>query len=420
MLVRIFLVLSVFFVASAVYADFDSERWEFRSAIRDNDVRSKYVILELPSDFFSHLKADLSDFRVVNQGGEVPYVAAVEGEIETRMYIPARFFNLSSVVGQDTTFVVDVGQEGVLHSALTIETTSENFRRNVEIEGSNDQQSWRMLNSGGQVFDFTVRDPRYVKVTINDVSYPEATFRYLRVRILDQGEAPLRINAVKLSRQVSAPAHEVSYSPELAILQNEEDRTTDLVLDLGADGIPNRNARLTTASINFSRAVAVYESSDKKEWHSLGHGYIFSIDTPKFKGSNLSFQYPESNKRYLKLSIINYDDRPIDIGGVTLGGVVRRVLFQRDPAKEYYVYLGNPKARRPQYDIEKISQYVDADQLDRVETGPVEKNSSYIPIKPPLTERSPYVLPLILGLVVVLLAFLLLRLILRTRQTNSL
>jgi hypothetical protein len=413
-------VLAGVLLAPAVgFADFDIVRWEYRSRIEGSGGADGFVILQLPNDFFGHLKADLSDLRVISEDGEVPYVAAIEREESLRTAVSSRFFNLSSIAGENTSFIVDVGASGVFHNSVTIDTTSENFRRVVEVQGSDDEKSWRTLNANGQIFDFTVRDPRYVNVKETTVFYPEATFRYLRVVVYDRGDAALRINNVRIGRDVKTDAHESVYVPELEIVQNDENRTTDLILDLGVRGIPHREAILKTSNTNFSRAVAVYDSDNKQEWRLRGHGYIFAIDTPKFRGTNLKFKYPESNKQYVKLSIINQDDRPITVSEVTLFGVVRSILFSYDPAEEYYVYLGNSDARRPRYDIERVSQYLEAPALPRVSAGPVDKNPSFEQIKPPLTERSPYILPTVLGLVVAVLAFLLIRLVLRMREPNT-
>lgn len=223
-------------------------------------------------------------------------------------------------------------------------------------------------------------------------------------------------------RSVSIAAREISYAPGLEVQENDQDRTTDIVLDLGARGIPHRRGNITTSSSNFSRAAAIYDSDNKSDWRLLGYAYLYNISTPAFTGSNLDFSYPESNRRYLKLSVINRDDRPITATSAALFGIVRRILFQFDPGKDHYVYLGNPQGRRPQYDIEKISQYVEASSLDRVSAGPVEKNPSFVPVvppKPPLSERSPYILPVFLGLVVAVLAFLLLQIIKRSKLGSA-
>ena len=396
-----------------VHADFNSPAWEWRSrVIGGSFLGSDFVLLDLPSDFFSYLKSDLSDLRVANQDGEVPYVIAQEKESETFTGVPARMFNLSYAPGDATSLEVDLGQLGVFHNSINIETTSENFRRIVEIQGSNDQASWRTLNPRGQIFDYTVRDIKPVSVRDTNVAYPDATFRYLLVKVFDQGEEPLKVRGVKVFRKVSMPSRELFYSPLLEIVENKDEHTTNVILDIGARGIPHRRGRITTSSVNFNRAVAIFDSDNKTDWRLLSNAYLFVIDTPKFRGSSLDFSYPESNRRYLRLSIYNRDDKPINISEAGLYGIVRRILFKFDSVKDYYVYLGNSEARRPQYDIEAISQYVDAVGLNRVSAEPVEKNGDYVVAvapRPPLTERSPYILPVILGIVVAILAFLLLK-----------
>jgi len=93
----------------------------------------------------------------------------------------------------------------------------------------------------------------------------------------------------------------------------------------------------------FSRAVAVFDSDDRENWRLLTNAYLFVIDTPRFSGANLEFAYPESNRRYLRLSIQNRDDRPIAVSGATLTGVMRSILFRFDSSKEYFVHSSGLK-----------------------------------------------------------------------------
>lgn len=421
-------ILIPFFIAAGffsigcltVYADFDLARWKYRAPIKGvAGIGSDYVTLDIPSGLFSYLKSDLSDLRVVNDDGEVPYVAAVEREIQSVSSIPARMFNLSTIPGDNTSFMVNLGQSGIFHNSVSVRTSSENFRRMVEVSGSDDASSWRVLNFKGQIFDYTVRDISPVSVEYLSVPYPESTFRYLLVTIRDNGEAPLKIQGAEVRREVKLAAREISYAPAMEISENAKDRATEIWLDLGARGIPHRMARLEISDTNFSRAVAIFESDDKKEWRALGYAYIFSIDTPKFYGKQLEFTYPESNKQYLKFAILNRDDRPLSVSKVSLSGVMRRILFSFNPSRNYYLYAGNPNARRPQYDIEAISQYVDSTTLNKVGAGATEKNLDFEPIKPPLSERSPYVLPVTLGLMVLALAALLLRLFMKFKNPTN-
>lgn len=399
---------------------FQSSAWEFRSSVSTGSAdRPAYATLRLPAEFFGHLKPDISDLRVVKDGSTIPYVATVESEENSLVRIAARISNLSSVPGETTSFIADLGQEGTMHNGITLETFSENFRRRVIVEGSDDRVSWRVLNDHGQIFDYTVRDElRPVAVRDTLVAYPDATFRYLRVTIRDQGERPLAISGASLVRNTITRARETTYKPSFEIAQNEKNRLTEITLDLGMSGLPHRSGALEVSGSNFNRGLEISESNDKKTWRFLGHGYIFVINTPKFTGRRLNFSYPESHTRYLRVSIINHDDAPLAVSGATLAGVVRSILFFYDPAGHYEIYLGNPKADHPVYDIEKISPYLDKSGLPVLAAGPVEKNPSYIPLLPPVTERAPYLLPAVLVLIVGVLAFLLWRIIVTAGKSS--
>ncbi|MBI3420872.1 MAG: DUF3999 family protein [Candidatus Sungbacteria bacterium] len=397
--------------------------WEFRSTVISGpDSKPGFVTLELPPGFFAHLKSDISDLRVVKDGIPVPYVVAVEREQKNIARVSTRMFNLSSLSGQYTSFIVDLGEEGMLHNAVTIETLSENYRRRVQVEGSSDSRSWRMLNATGQIYDYTVRDIKPVSVHDTTVSYPAAAFRYLRVTIQDSGENPLLVKGAGVTREIAESAREITYKPAYTVTENQKDHTTDIILDLGGAGIPHRRGRIATANTNFHRAVEIAQSKDKEKWQFLSHEYLFAVDTPRFTGQHLDFSYPESSARYLRISILNHDDAPIAVSDVTVSGVVRSILFSYDPASRYDLYMGNSRAERPIYDIEKISEYLERGTLSKVAIGHIQANPAYVPIVPPplpLTERAPFLLPVLLAAIVAVLGFLIWRIVAAAHKSTG-
>src|SRR3989344_1559204 len=206
--------LFLFFAAGA-RADFDISAWKSRARITGGSVATEYAILQLPPEFFSHLKPDLSDLRIVNADGEVPYVLGVEKESVSSSRVPARMYNLSAGAGGGSvSFLADLGPGSAFHNAITIRVASENFRRGVVIEGSDDEKSWRILTSQGQIFDYTVRDIKSVSVRDTDVRYPEATFRYLRVTI---SGGPIDVRGVEVSRELALAAREAVYEPAISV-----------------------------------------------------------------------------------------------------------------------------------------------------------------------------------------------------------
>ncbi|MEK7066585.1 MAG: DUF3999 family protein, partial [Patescibacteria group bacterium] len=381
------LLIGALFMATTALADFSKTDWEFKSAIEPG-VRqvTGYVSFDIPSEAFQNLNQNLSDLRIVSGETEVPFVLAREGEKDYLSDIPATIFNISSVQGASTSFIVDIGKSGTFHNRVTIETSSENFKRDVKVEGSDDQKNWGVLNQDGQIFDYTYREGGYINSKWMSVEYPQSTFRYLHVTIFDRGEVPLKIIGGNIQSRQKSPAKEVSYPSTFEQNTNSGEKATDLIVDIGVSGAPHSHGELITGATNFSRAIVVSESADKMSWKVLGNGYIFSISTPEFTGKNLSFSYPESRKRYLKISILNHDDQPITISGANIFGVIRKVLFKFETGKEYSVYLGNPKAKAGEYDLSTVSQYLRAENVGSVTMEQPIKNSNFIPTLPPLSE----------------------------------
>jgi len=415
------LLIMLLLVASPALADFSKTDWAFRSSVElSGGQPSGYVSFDIPSDAFQHLNPNLSDLRIISGGIEIPFVLGAEKETNSLSNVSAKVFNLSSVKGQSTSFVADIGKAGSFHSRITIETSSENFKRDVKIEGSNDQEEWGTLTQSGQIFDYTYRENGYINSKWLSIEYPQATWRYLRVTIFDRGETPLKISGASIQSRLKNSAKEISYTPAIEQDKNSSESATDLILDIGMSGTPHSRGEIALplptegeSAASFSRAIVVSESSDKLSWRVLGHGYIFSIATPEFTGNNLAFSYPESRKRYIKVSVLNRDDQPIEVSGITLFGIVRKVLFKFEAGKNYFVYMGNPKAKAGEYDLATVSQYLSAEKIGSVTLEAPKENPDFMPTLPPLSERSPYLLPGFLVLVVIILGAVLMKLFIR-------
>ena len=70
--------IAFFFVSISAHAKIDPAQWQYVAEITGTGSKDGFVALELPPAFFSHLNADLSDLRVINGQGEVPYAAGIE------------------------------------------------------------------------------------------------------------------------------------------------------------------------------------------------------------------------------------------------------------------------------------------------------------------------------------------------------
>lgn len=395
-------------------------KWRYVKNIEITNAPKKgdLVKISLDQDVFNNANEDLGDLRVVGNGGmEVPYKLIVEKSFfSERNIYPVRILNNSfSSDGQYNIFVVDFGQKGSLNSSLNILTGSENFKRTVEVSGSNDMQSWNILKTNGYIYDYTDKTANF-RASDTEVSYPENTFQYLQVKIFSRGEAPLAVSGAQVSRIITSANKETTVRPQYTVEENSNKRTTDIIINLGKKGWPTSNITLDAGSDNFNREAVVYESDDKVSWRRLGNGYIFNLDTPKFTGANLNVGYSESNKRYLKVEIYNGSNAPVEIRGVLMKTILRSIAFQYGEGgtslADYSLYYGNSKASFPQYDLERFYSYLDTENYFSAALGGEKENPSFVedavPV-PPLTERIPYLIEMVLVLVIIVMGFIVFR-----------
>jgi hypothetical protein len=405
--------------ALAANADFDVNLWQYRQSILENGL-SGFVLVDLDANVFDHANNSLSDLRIMDQAGtETPYTIIAEGDSASTIELPARIFDKSFVSGDRTVFTADMGAAGSFHNKITIHTNSENFRRMVTIEASNDLASWATLTVAGQIYDYTVRDIKPVKTQDTSVAYPESTARYLRVTVWDRGESPLNITGASVLREVRSYAKEAVFGDTFTVTQNAADRTTEITSDLGAKGIPTRRAVLGVLDANFNRSVTVLASNDDTNWQVLGYDYIYRINTDKFAGEKLGVSYPETQSRYVKFVISNGDDKVLGVQNLLVYGTMRKISFRYEQGLSYFLYFGNEDARRPIYDLDKLFPYLDTAIMSHASLGSLEKNPAFVASKTklPLTERNKYFLPVLLGVIVAVMGFLIMRLFVKAKQS---
>lgn len=411
----IFFALLVLVVSTAsANADFEKAKWAYSKEIRLEPFTGKRVAsFSLDNDVFDNSASGLADLRIVDSGGvEVPYKLTVESTTLSRQTFPVKITNLGSKTSEFTQLTLDMGKSGEVHNSLTLNTSSINFRRQVEVEASADGLSWFLIkkaSDGAYIYDYSM-DFKAQNTTVN---YPDSTYRFLRVKIIDYGEEPLKITGAVIYRNVVQGSREVFYDPDVDRGENSDDRTTVYVLDLEASGIPSNKITFSSKSENYNRQVNVQGSNDKSSWvNILGQDVIFNYDTAKFAGSKNSINYPESNWRYLKLTVYNKDDKPIELTGFKVSGVLRKVLFEAEIGGKYKLYYGNDDARFAQYDLETFIRYLDTSNPVGGVLGPQVKNADFKapePRKLPFTERYPYLLVGILGVMVFILGVVVVR-----------
>jgi len=420
-MIRLTAILSValsvcIFLAGSAAADFERNDWKFFKDIPvPQSVESEYAFFQVDAETYDGGSGSLQSLRIIDADmREIPHQIVTKEKSEKREEFPPKFLNNSYRDGEYNSFVLDFGDEGPSVNELTVVTDSKNFTRRASVEGSGNQSEWNMLTDDAYIYDFS----RNVRSKHLRIKFPLSNFRYLRVRIYDDSGGPLEITGAQCYRVTTKPAEAESWPMKIiGKHENEKERTTEIVLDAGYRGLPIRRLNLDVTSRNYHRSVRIESSADREKWAVLGSGVIFNYDLPAFKktGDSVSFR-ENSGGRYFKVTVKNFDDRPIEIVGASGSSLVRRVVVSLTGKDLYEVYFGNPEAKTPRYDLAHRMRYIDTQELPRLILGPRQSNLNYSGPKSvrPWSEEHAGLLWVVMGAIIVALALLIFNL---TRKT---
>jgi hypothetical protein len=372
-----------------VAADFDLKRWPmWREIITgDRQAPAGYALVELDGKVFEGAREDLGDLRVVDeQGTEVPSKVIVERGESREEERQAGMFDQELAPDGRSSFTLDLGPAPLPHNRLRLETSSHNFTRRVTIAAGDDRRAWAALRGDGFIFDFS----RNTAARELSVDYPLSTRRYLRVTIWNKNDEPVVITGASVLSLTERKARLVRLPATLTDRgQDTGLRASVLRLDLGYAKMPSSRLEFQPAVSNFHRHVEVEGSHDQQRWIQIGSGDIFEIQIEQLKPRRLDLDYGEARFRHLQIKVFNYDDQPVRMAEVRVYGHPRHLLIRREPAGSYRLFYGHPSAATPRYDLERLSPFLQLEQLPVLALSDERRNTEFSAPRPepPWIER---------------------------------
>lgn len=356
-------------LAGSVFA-LDLTRWKYQAQVSIKDGTGEYCRLTLTPDVYDAARLDLADIRLVNSMGEqVPYVLAKPKDvIEKQMYQPT-VINRSTSSNKAALVTLDFGEQ-VVKNSIEVITQGNNFRRAVKIEGSNDNVEFFTLVEQAYVFAVT-QSTRFEKIDLSANDY-----RYLRITVspmTTEEKSPVieKVGASKIERKY-AERRSLNMQ-QIESREDEKSNSSIYVYDLAYRHLQISEISLDVADDSFYRYVTVegrdiakrkvkIDSEDSRQrfrevevpWQRIINDAIYRYTTDDGKKyEKLVLNIPSDRRlhRYLRITIKNYDDRPITVTQASAKMIVHSLVFavQDDIAPTFYI--GSESASAPRYDI---------------------------------------------------------------------
>ena len=152
-----------------VFAQASMSSWPFFVEVTPSSAAPGIYDLVVPFPVMDKAREDLADLRLYDgQGREIPYAVRIRNEVDDKQVMATEVFN-QATTGTASEMSVDLGENTGEHNEVEIQTVGENFRRRVEVEGSDSSKEWRTLETGGMLFSFESQNRA---VESSRVTYP--------------------------------------------------------------------------------------------------------------------------------------------------------------------------------------------------------------------------------------------------------
>lgn len=380
--------------------------WRFQRVIQVPATEFAYAEIALDGQVHERAAASLEDLRIIaDKGEEVPYVVRRWAGEDTEVAVPARIVNRSMLLGRLSRLELDAGANRRTHNRIRFGIEESNFTRQVTIEGSDNRRTWLLLGSG-TIYRFVEEKT----VDRTELGYPDSLYRYLRVTVHHEGKPELTVrSAALLFRRVVPPREDRWFSGPVQTTVDTRAKTSILVIDAGFHRLPiSRIAAEFIAPRAFARDAEIEVSDDGQVWFPLTT--VALTRGPGSPGPPVELRFGESRGRFIRVTVRNGDNEPVQVSRVEVYGVRRTLLFPIASGRSYTLFLGNSAAPMPQYDLPRVLSLADSPpRVAAARLGLMEANPAYVAVRRPWTEEHPLVLWAALGATILVLLVLIIR-----------
>jgi Protein of unknown function (DUF3999) len=425
LVLRLLLAAILLTVIATAFAQSSMSSWPFILEVIPPQAAPGDYDLVLPLQVMDKSRTDLTDLRLYDSHGrEIPYALRIRREVNTDQLRAVSVFNQARI-GSASEASVDLGENPGEHNELEIDTSGVNFRRRVDVEGSENGKDWRTLETGAVIFSFA---GQYRTADSNRISYPASRFRFLRVRLfadeLSDKEVPV-ISGVRVLKVVREPGVLTTWNtvvPFYQLLRSQGAPASSWTIDLGGR-VPLDRLMLEVADASFSRSFQLEEVSDPQNIRLLTSGELTRRTGEAAEPLVIRMEREEYAHK-LRLVINDYSNQTLTLTSITAGAPARQLIFElKEPdGQPLRLFFGNPNAIAPHYDFEKQLPRSLVATPSRSAFGAVINNPDYQPEPLPFTERISWLIYLVLGAASLALAMILIslaRTTVRTKEAGS-
>jgi len=367
-----FILLCSILVAVTVDASTPMDRWQCSGEIQVSG-DNRYQAFFLDDLIYRYAASDLSDLRITDQSGKfVPYL--IQRGFETGKIVESidhtilqKGFPKKNDLYFDFKVLLSGPNIDPVGSVLRFDLPNLEFLKEIEVLGSYDGKRWEHL-----AYDQLYRVQNLVKDEV-DLGQSEK-YSFYRIKVLNDPEQLAIGGLAVVDRSCNPKWSDFEKETKLKYSVKQESKSTAITLKN-----PNRlriKQILIKADGNFKRAYQLVNGPDENIIQKTGEIYNFKFKDCAVSKTEIDLSGNPYSNPTLIVKITDNDDRPLKINEIAIKYYIDKIIFENVESKSYRLYVGNPEAVKPEYDLEHFQSYLEKEAQDLVRVENCKANHS--------------------------------------------
>jgi hypothetical protein len=293
---------------------------------------------------------DLRLFRVTGDTTEIPNLIQSLEEKNDTAVIPMTVLNRGTDPSGNYYFTLSQSNKRTINQ-IELDIPDGNLDWNCAIEGSDDQSRWLTIRENMRIVKIENEFVNYHYTTLN---FPESNYNFFRVRIAGASKKN-SLNAILATVRSFRPVPASYDTLDMAdwnVTQDKKEKKTVILITLKERYAVNRIQLKIRPERDFYRNVTAYALRDSvktpkgfyEDWNNYQFTVISSLEPNTIAGSAV-------RTKKIKLEIVNRNDQPLMVEGITVLGVSYAVTAELAPGQNYWLVYGKSADERPNYDL---------------------------------------------------------------------
>jgi len=333
-------------------------------ATMENRGENRYKSIRLTPEIYNNANSDLSDLRILDGYGE--YVPFFIHNMDERDYIETTRYLMSltdSYVRYDNFYfdytLAEEFERDIVATSIEFTTGDSTFAKTVHVYGSHDGIHWIFVQQ-----DQLYRVGNHSKLEII-FNLPQR-FTHYRFRLNNNLER-ISFDTVYLTHSVATTQRQYfveTLSPGINIEENRDRNITNIYVE-GIKHLRLREITIHTDSM-FQRTVMVPRLGVELELYNLSFGYT------SYRNTTIPLNRSISRDDIFVLNILNGDDRPINVTGVTVMYYADDLIFEGGNNENLTLsFGGGSHINAPVFDIVRYREEILRLDIDRLEISEI-------------------------------------------------